>query len=369
MEAPPDLPDPPESERASSYPARRARRRAARSPRIRWRRVWLAVGVIVLLGLGALVWEATRVFGMPGESHRGPLPPLTDEQARLRDDLRRDLEHLAGEIGERNMFRLRRLRLAEAFLEDAMTAAGHAVERQGYDVRGTAVHNLAAEIRGADASDEILVVGAHYDTVHGCPGANDNGTGVVALLALARAFAGAEPRRTLRFVCFVNEEPPYFQGPHMGSRVYARGCRQRGETIVGMLSLETIGYYSDEPGSQRYPFPIGFFYPSRGNFISFVGNRASRDLVRRVVGSFRRQVPFPSEGAALPGFVSAAGWSDHWSFWEAGYPGLMVTDTAPFRYSAYHTPADTVDKIDFERLARVVDGLRVVIADLAGIDG
>jgi Zn-dependent M28 family amino/carboxypeptidase len=201
--------------------------------------------------------------------------------------------------------------------------------------------------------------------VLGAPGANDNGTGVAAMLALARRFSGQKPRRTLRFVAFANEEPPHFQTAEMGSVVYAQRSRERSENVVAMLSLETLGYYDDAQGSQVYPPPIGLFYPSTGNFVGFVSNVSSRKLLRDVVGDFRSHTRFPSEGAALPAVIPGVGWSDHWAFWQAGYPALMVTDTAPFRYPHYHTGADTPDKIDYERLARVVAGLERSIRRLA----
>ena len=169
----------------------------------------------------------------------------------------------------------------------------------------------------------------------------------------------------MRFVLFVNEESPYFQTEAMGSLVYARECRQRGDNIVAMFSLETIGYYSDRPGSQQYPWPLSAVYPSTGNFIAFVGNIASDHLVKQVVESFRRHAQFPSEGGALPGVIPGVGWSDHWSFWQAGYPALMVTDTAPFRYAHYHSAEDAPDKLDYESTARVVVGLDTVLDEMA----
>ncbi|MHC4320424.1 MAG: M28 family peptidase, partial [Planctomycetota bacterium] len=171
------------------------------------------------------------------------------------------------------------------------------------------------------------------------------------------------------FLCFVNEEPPYFQTANMGSRVYARRCRQRGEDITAMICLETIGYYSDEKGSQNYPPPLGLLYPSTGDFIALVGNYGSRALVRQVVESFRRHAQFPSEGAAMPGVLPGIGWSDHWAFWKEGYSAVMVTDTAPFRYPHYHQSTDTPDKIDYERMARVVEGMEAVVRELAGASG
>jgi Zn-dependent M28 family amino/carboxypeptidase len=197
-----------------------------------------------------------------------------------------------------------------------------------------------------------------------CPGANDNGTGAASTLELARIFAQQNTNRTLRFVEFTNEEPPFFWESVMGSLVYARRSRHNQENIVAMLSLETMGYFSEERNSQKYPFPIGLFYPDRGNFITFIGNLNSGDLVRRAIASFRRHTPFPSQGGAFPSQLPGVGWSDHWSFWQQGYNAIMVTDTAPYRYRYYHTTEDTPDKVDFEKLARVVTGLSNVITDL-----
>ena len=165
---------------------------------------------------------------------------------------------------------------------------------------------------------------------------------------------------------FVNEEPPHFQTESMGSLVYARELRQSGIPVSAMISLETIGYYFDASGSQKYPaLLLSLFYPDRGNFIGFVGNSESRDLVRRAIRSFRASAQFPSEAVAAPASLPGVGWSDQWSFWQQGYPAIMITDTAAFRYPYYHTPLDTIDKIDFEKMARVVDGVRSVVVSLA----
>ena len=224
---------------------------------------------------------------------------------------------------------------------------------------------MTGEVRGTELPDEIIVVGAHYDSVAGTVGANDNASGVAATLVLARSFARLPRAKTLRFVAFANEEPPFFKTSGMGSRVYSAACRKRAENIAAMLSLETIGYYTDRDGTQKYPFPLSLAYPSTGNFIAFVGNLSSRSLVHQAIAAFRKHAKFPSEGAALPSFIPGIDWSDHEAFWRVGYPALMVTDTALFRYPHYHTPADTPDKIDFDRLTLVVTGLRSVVADLA----
>ena len=245
-----------------------------------------------------------------------------------------------------------------------LTEAGYRVRRQTYEVAGQPCHNFEAERAGSTLAGEIVVVGAHYDTVPGSPGADDNASGTAALLALARRFADRTLPRTVRFVAFVNEEI-YFQQPEMGSLVYAREIRRRGDRVATMLSLETIGYYSDGAGGQKYPPPLGLLYPSTGNFLGFVGNVGSRAQVRAALAAFRRHARFPSEGAAIPPVLPGISWSDHWAFWEAGYPALMVTDTAPYRYPWYHAPGDTPDRLDYDRLARVVVGLEGTLAELA----
>jgi Zn-dependent M28 family amino/carboxypeptidase len=299
--------------------------------------------------------------------YRGPLPPADDELSRLAAELRDYVIQLADKIGERNLLRCpRQLDTAADYIEAVLAEAGYCVQRQAYRVSGTPCWNLEAEITGTDRKGEIVIVGVHYDTVPGSPGANDNASAVAALLCLARRFTNFESQHTLRFVAFVNEEAPFAHTKQMGSRVYARRCRQREENVTAMLCLETIGYYDDAPGSQRYPRPLGLVYPSTGNFIAFVGNTRYGKLVRQVVRTFRKSESFPCLGGALPETVSDISRSDHWPFWREGYPALMVTDTAPFRYPHYHTAEDTVDKVDFERTARVVRGLESVLVDLVG---
>lgn len=327
--------------------------------------------------MGILSWM-TR---MPGKSFAGTLPSAGDAEQKLAHELERDLRHLAGAIGERNVSRRpAQLELAALWIEHELQSAGWEIERQEYEVQGERVRNIVAELAGTSSPKEIVVIGAHYDSVIDCPGANDNGTGVVSLLALARRLnTGRTHRRddgttavqrdgaarTLRLAFFVNEEPPWFQQNEMGSLVYARRCHQRKENVIAMLSLETMGYYTDAKNSQEYPTPIlRAMFPTVGNFIGFVGSSRSAPLVRRCVNLFRSFTKFPSEGAAIPGVIPGVAWSDHWSFQIHGYPALMVTDTAPFRYPYYHTPEDTPDKVDYDKLARVTLGLEQVVMGL-----
>lgn len=324
----------------------------------------MASRMLFWISLAAVLgWLAWFMVAVPGEPHRGPLAALTEDEGRLAASLRRHVEAIADR--EHNLFHPAALESAARYLEATLAEMGYAPAAQRFQASRGEVRNIEVEVRGS--GEESIVVGAHYDSVAGAPGANDNGSGVAAALELARRLRASAPARTLRFVLFVNEEPPFFHGMDMGSRRYAIRARERDERIAAMFSLETIGWYSEQPGSQHYPFPLGLFYPSTGNFLAFVSNLGSRALLHEAIASFRRHARFPSEGVAAPALIPGVDWSDHASFWEQGYPALMVTDTAPYRYPHYHTPADTPDKVDYERLARVVIGLEGMLRELARI--
>jgi Zn-dependent M28 family amino/carboxypeptidase len=278
--------------------------------------------------------------------------------------LKQDLEMLAGKIGERNLHHYPKFVEAADWIEKSFREMGYEVRRQTYQVHQKDCWNLEVEIKGSTQSNEIIVIGAHYDAVIGSPAANDNGTGVVCLLELARHFSKSKPARTVRFVAFANEEPPYFQTDDMGSLVYAKECKKQGDNIVGMISLETMGYYSDEKDSQHYPPIFKPFYPSTGNFIGFVANTTSKSFLTKVTDLFEKHSDFPLESVASYETIPGIGWSDQWAFWKQGYEGIMVTDTATFRYPHYHTAEDTPDKIHYDRMAKVVDGLEKAISDL-----
>jgi Zn-dependent M28 family amino/carboxypeptidase len=284
----------------------------------------------------------------------------------LRERLKRHVEVLASEIGARHVGRPDALEAAARYIEAQFSSFGLQTSIQEYPAHGVAVRNIEVELRGRQRPDEIVILGAHYDSVPDCPAANDNGSGIAGTLELARIFAQSTPSRTLRFVAWANEEPPFFQTQQMGSRVYSQRCKERNENVVGMITLETIGCFLDTPGSQTYPvMGLGLVLPTIGNFLAVVGNLASRTLVRRCAEVLRRETTLPIEAQALPGMLPGIGWSDHWSFWEEGYPAVMFTDTAPFRYKYYHTAQDTPDKIDFDRMTQVVSGSEQVLRHLS----
>lgn len=330
------------------------------SGRFRWVMRLGCLAIVACVVVLAAIWLAYFRFSGRGATMAG----ADNVPTTLIAELRADVTRLGSEIGERNLtVRPAHLEEAAQFIESELKKAGYVPERQTYKVDTQSCSNIIAEMAGKTLPGEIVVIGSHYDSAIGSPAANDNGSGVAAMLAIARRFAGKPWDRTLRFVAFVNEEPPYFQSKTMGSVVYAQRCRERHEKIAAMLSLETIGYFTDAPNSQNYPPPFGWIYPSQGNFIGVVGNLGSRKLVENVIKGIKSR-GFPCEGAALPEFVTGVGFSDQWSFWQSDYPAVMITDTAMFRYPYYHTADDTPDKLTYEPMARLVESLLHVVQSL-----
>jgi len=325
---------------------------------------WLLI-VIVLLVCLYYTHSYYRSFRSPGASYTGKLKPLDTFQARVRDNMTEHVTMLASQIGERNLAHYDRLEQAAAYIRQQLEQQDYTVQEQDFTVNGKTCRNLFVVLDGSDKSKGAVVIGAHYDSVAGSPGANDNGSGVAAVLELARTLKRAATTRPIIFAFFPNEEPPYSQTSNMGSLQLARWFKLHRWQITLMISIETIGYYSDRSGSQKYPTGIASFYPSTGNFIGFVSDLKSRALLHRTVAAFRDTTHFPSEAAALPGWMRGVAWSDHWSFWQTGVPAIMVTDTAPFRYPYYHTANDTPDKLDYDKMARVVVGLKHVVQTLA----
>ena len=282
------------------------------------------------------------------------------------DRLKQHVIALSDDIGDRSVFEYAQLARAEAYITERFNDLGYSVEKQTYSVYNRPVSNIIAHRRGETAPDEIVIIGAHYDTCFN-PGANDNASGVAALLELAGMAADMRSGRTIRFIAFVNEEPPFFKTEAMGSLVYARRARANNEDIRAAIILEMIGYYCTRPFSQRYPMLIGPFFPNRADFIAVVSNFANRELVRTVHSAFAAGSDMPIESASLFDFIPGVDFSDHWSFWQYDYPAVMVTDTAFYRYKHYHRETDTFEKLDYRTMAAVVDGLSGVLNHLAQV--
>jgi hypothetical protein len=296
----------------------------------------------VLAAAGALAWMVV----MPGRSHAGPLPVLSPGEKLLSEKLKAHVAVLAR--AERNTDLETSARYIEAQLGSFTT--------QEFPCRGRSVRNIQS---GAGP----IVVGAHYDSVPGSPGADDNASAVAVLIELQKMLA--PERLPIAFVAFVNEELPYSFTLECGSFQWGRLAKERGEPVRAMFSLEMLGYFSDAPGSQRYPWPLSLVYPDRANFVAFVGDLGARALVREAIGLFRKSARFPSEGVAAPAALPGITASDHWSFRLHGFAAIMVTDTAYNRNPHYHRASDTPDTLDYDRMARVALGLAAMLRELA----
>lgn len=312
------------------------------------------------------------MFSLPYlHKSRPRLQPLSEAEGNIAHALRRDVQILATDIGPRGTFLPKSYKLAEEFLVSSLSRIGYEVRRLETPALEGVSWNLEATLKGSDLASEIIILGAHYDSMVNCPAANDNASGVAGVLAAALALKDFEPRRTIRFVLFANEEPPHFNMNAMGSQHYAQQCKRAGDDIVGMMCLETIGCYSDKPGSQTWfdiagglPLPL----PKTGDFIAFVGPAHARRLIKRCARVFDAQRAFPLLAAAAPSMFQHVNWSDHRGFNEVGYQGFMITDTAPLRYQHYHKHTDTPEKLDYDSMARVVRGVIGMVAKLAAQD-
>ena len=303
----------------------------------------------------------------PGTLYESSTEPLSVHQSRLCEEMRHDVEELSVNIGPRHAGRtLSNVLAAERWIMDQIKASGVELRRDEVDIGGRSVANIEASFPGVEHPDEIIVLGAHYDTVFGSPGANDNASGVAMLLATARRLGDAPLGRTVRIVFFVNEEYPFSGGIQMGSRLYAERCRARGDNIVAMIGVDSVGYYTSAPGSQNYPAFIGALFPSKGNFIAFGSNRDNQQLLDHVIAIFQEQCRFPAIGVATD--MKAVGRSDHASFWWQGYPAIFMSDTSEYRDPNYHRPTDTADQLNYDELARLADGFIKTIRILAAAD-
>jgi Zn-dependent M28 family amino/carboxypeptidase len=293
----------------------------------------------------------------------------SDHDPELVERLRRHVDRLAGLIGQRHVGRPGALDAAAAVIEREFSTASYTVQRQSYRIQTVEVANLIAETPGTVPGAGTLILGAHYDTVEASPGADDNASGVAVLLETARLLAGRRFKRAVRFIAFTCEEPPHFYTGDLGSQRYARACRRRGEHIAGMLCLEMVGYFTDQAGTQQIPAGIPRLlhraFPRRGNFLAAVGNLGSWRLAWSFRRCFKKTTRFPLYSIVLPESVHAIRLSDNSSFWDHGYPALMLTDTSFLRNPHYHLPTDTPDTLDYPRMAQVTLGIAGAVARLA----
>ena len=282
----------------------------------------------------------------------------------LIDGLKKHVIELSHNIGERNFWFYQNLGKAADYIKEQFRSFGYEIDLETYLIDKKEFYNIIAVKKGKRNPDEIIIVGAHYDSVVGSLGADDNASGVAGLLELARLISQEQIDKTIKFIAFVNEEPPFFQTANMGSRVYAKSARKRKENIIAMISLEMLGFYNKNKNSQTYPLFLGLFYPDSADFIGFVSNFGSASLLNKLKIAFNKHSQFPLETLIAPSIITGVDWSDHSSFWKYGYKAIMVTDTSFYRYPYYHSPLDTYEKLDYESMSKVISGLFIAISDL-----
>ncbi|MDY0039781.1 MAG: M28 family peptidase [Desulforhabdus sp.] len=282
-------------------------------------------------------------------------------------NLQAHMRALTIEIGERSVYLPANLERAADYIGSFYKSLGLPMQMEPYSFRSLQVANVISEVKFSDRPARRYLLGAHYDSVSGTVGADDNASAIAVQLETARALRDLQGRLDLdlavKCVSFALEEPPTFLTRYRGSRVHARGAKQAKEQIDGMLCLEMVGYRCYRPGCQHYPFPLMLMdYPKQGDFIGIVGNFSSRKLTRRLFRSFQKNPELPVVQLTVP----FGGWmmpsvrlSDHTSFWEKGYKAVMITDTAFYRNPFYHTESDTMDKLDFAFMAELVKSLLI----------
>jgi Zn-dependent M28 family amino/carboxypeptidase len=290
--------------------------------------------------------------------------PMIDIR-QTKQQLQEHVKALTVTIGERSVDLPANLKETAAYIKSFYHAIGVPANSQTYSYADFAVENIITEVSFSPHAKYRFLVGAHYDSVAGTVGADDNASAIAVQLETARHLAALMGNQKLdlavKFVSFALEEPPAYNTRHMGSRMYAKKALKDKEQIDGMICLEMIGYTCHEPGCQDYPFPLMFMdYPKEGNFIGIVGNFKSRDFAGRLVEQFQKNNQLPVVKLTVPfnGWVMPAiRLSDHASFWDQGFKAVMLTDSAFYRNPYYHTAADTMDKLDFEFMAEVVQSL------------
>jgi hypothetical protein len=330
------------------------------------RKILLVTTALAVLAAGAAAGYAWYRLTQPFVTASETAAPAgqTASAARLKQLVRK----LSTDFADRTFDNETRLEGAAVYLESQLAGLGLKAESQRFTAEGRPYRNLVVKL-GPD-TPEVMVVGAHYDVAGEQPGADDNASGVAGLVELARLLKGQSFRQRVELVVYTNEEPPFFRSPYMGSAIHARSLTESGKRASLMLSLECIGYFSDEPGSQDHPVRLlNAIYPTTGNFISLVGFYQDGEVARQVKAAMKSASDLPVYSINAPGFVVGVDFSDHLNYWNEGYVGMMVTDTAFYRNKAYHTPQDTADRLDYRRMAKVVDGVWAVVMQHAAVVG
>jgi len=324
--------------------------------------IFCALSILLILA-AVLAWPVLKVrWFAPAVAPSPPVSGLREDDGRLYAHV----HHLSVRIGSRSFDEYGKIEEAKKYIRSTLEGMGYQPELQDYEYDGRVFSNIMVTIGGIRKPGETVIIGAHYDTVRGTPGADDNASAVAILLEICRSLRKDMPSRTLKLIFFVLEEPPLYNTKAMGSFIYASAARTRGEDIRAMLSLEMLGYFSDTEGGQSFPLPLmNLMYPTTPNFMAAVGDTKSKDLVKRIKNSVEKNSDIPVETLSTSPYVPGVALSDHNSFWKMGYPAVMITDTAFYRNPHYHGSGDTIDTLNFQKMTGVLRGLIQAARDLA----
>jgi hypothetical protein len=325
-----------------------------------------ALLILALVVVAALFYPIVKIKMSASAIHpETRFIPASSEKA-----LHDHVHALSVVIGSRSIQEYGKIQEAELYIRTFLERQGIPFEFQGYDHEGKRYNNIVVTLEGMSLREESVLIGAHYDTVYGTPGADDNASAVAVLLELCHTLKDYRPQRTLKMIFFVLEEPPSFMTPAMGSFVYAQQARDRGERIHGMISLEMVGYFNEAEGSQAFPVPgLQWIFPDCGNFIGVVGNVHSRELTLAVAEALKAGSTLPVEHLVALPFIPGIGLSDHGSFWKMGFRAVMVTDTAFYRNPNYHSSKDTIETLRFDKMSQLVSGMVHVVEFLTKAKG
>jgi len=292
-----------------------------------------------------LIW---LIIAQPSFSSNQP----TNETVNT-ETLKAHVKYLSEDCFPRNENTLIQMEKAAAYIEASLQNSGCVVERQEVMARSKKYSNVIGRLN--IGKGKKIIVGAHYDSCWLTPGADDNASGVAGLLELAQLANKANLGYEIEFVAYALEEPPYFGGPLMGSVVHSKSTFAKKEEVEGVIILEMIGYFSDKWFSQKYPIPLLYlFYPNKGNFVTVVGATNQMSFTKQVKVGMQGSTDLPVFSINAPTFIPGIDFSDHRNYWANGYNAVMITDTAFYRNLEYHQAGDTYDRLDYDRMGKVV---------------
>lgn len=317
------------------------------------------------LVIAALTMAVSWMTGVRGSSESTAVLASMDRDEKLEEVLRYTVQELSFEIGARSLNRYGQLQRSASFIEEVLKESGYQIQREEYELKGKTVANLVVEVKGSSAANEIVLVGAHYDSYLATPGANCNASGVAVLLELAERVRQHTPTRTIRMVFFVNGESPWRGTDLQGAVRYAADARKRGDDIEVALILDAVGFYSQTEGSQTFPFPLSQCYPTTGNFIAFFGTLDAKAAVQDLLNRWMAVASLPAEGGAIPAWFPGIHGDGHAAFADQGYTAVLVTDTAESRWKDARTVYDSCALLDYQSMSKLVVGLERLVLDVA----